>query len=134
MGYTNLQFRGDFSRPDKTDGHRAGQELAELLHQGMAGRGLAVTEPVQEDWGWCFYASLDGWRMLVGCGAHPDDADGWLCFVDKPGFSLRGLFVSSASAVDQVASAMHAIIAGDPRSYQRRWWADAHGIGEAIAC
>jgi hypothetical protein len=134
MVYTNLQFRGDFPRTDNSDGNRAGQEIALQLRQGMADRGLHVTEPVQEDWGWCFYVTLDGWRMLVGCGAHPDDADGWLCFVDKPRISLRRLFVPFAPALEQVANVMHAIIADDLRSYQRRWWTDEHGLAQPVEC
>ena len=50
-----------------------GDDAARWFVQELRARGLSVTEPDQEDWGWYFDAELGGAGYFVGVGGNRDD-------------------------------------------------------------
>lgn len=48
-------------------------------------------EPIQEDWGWCFGATVGQRSFLVGVGLYEDDEvpNRWLVFIDSQLGSLK---------------------------------------------
>jgi hypothetical protein len=50
-----------------------GDDAARWLVDRLRARGLTVTEPDQEDWGWYFDAQFDGAAYFVGVGGNSDD-------------------------------------------------------------
>ena len=45
-----------------------GEDFAQWLKPRLAERGLAVSEPIQEDWGWVLLASLAGHTFTISIG------------------------------------------------------------------
>jgi hypothetical protein len=50
-----------------------GDDVAKWLADQLRQRGIEVTEPDQEDWGWYFEARYDESAYFVGVGGTPDD-------------------------------------------------------------
>jgi hypothetical protein len=50
-----------------------GDDAARWLVEQLRARGLTVTEPGQEDWGWYFDAHSDGAAYFVGVGGNSDN-------------------------------------------------------------
>lgn len=67
-----------------------------LIDRLKAQRDLKVNaEPIQEDWGWCFGATVGQRSFLIGVGLYEDDdvSNRWLVFIDSQlGFVKRKLF------------------------------------------
>src|SRR5262245_30876763 len=66
-----------------------GDDAARWFVEQLRARGLAVTEPGQEDWGWYFDAEFGGASYFVGVGgnsdgdsSHPDRGE-WRLIVEK---------------------------------------------------
>jgi hypothetical protein len=50
-----------------------GDDAARWLAERLRARGLTVTDPDQEDWGWYFDAEFNGAAYFVGVGGNSDD-------------------------------------------------------------
>jgi hypothetical protein len=113
-----------------TNERRGGREVIATLAEGLPPLGIVVCEPVEEDWGWCLFATTNGVRPMVGCGPYEEYDDGWLVFVEPPR-GLRAWFKrdSITAATTKIAAAMRDVIAGDGRFHHLRWWTDPAGLG-----
>jgi hypothetical protein len=98
-----------------------GQDLALWLLERMRGTALALGEPIQEDYGWGFWAETDYWVALgLRDNAAGSLAAEWLISVDyDPGLSLKKrlsqkpdtkVWKSICAAIDAVLKAEPAII------------------------
>lgn len=131
---TFLEFRAaaDFDRG--SNDNPAGREIATLLAKELFSNGISAEAPIQEDWGWCFFANADGVRVLVGCGAYAEYEDGWLTFVEPTKLSWGYWFNRGAvlRACGKTAAIVRDIIAADRRFYDLQWWTDPVGVGPTI--
>ena len=136
MIYTNLEFRADYPQSELPDADPAGLDIALYVSGVMNGQGFATTSAIQEDWGWSFFVTIDGFRVLVGCGAYPEYEDGWLCFVDVPKFHWRVLLKRKAAkaALGKSGAILHDAFSRNPRCYDRKWWTDKTGISPMVEC
>jgi hypothetical protein len=53
-----------------------GEDLAAWLRGKLLEKGLEVTAPDQEDWGWYIEADYEGCRYFIGVGGNADEAEG----------------------------------------------------------
>jgi hypothetical protein len=66
-----------------------GDDAARWLVEQLQARGLTVTEPDQEDWGWYFDAQFNGASYFIGVGRNSDhdrsrpDFGEWRLMVQK---------------------------------------------------
>lgn len=66
-----------------------GEDLATWLRGKLLERGIEVTEPGQEDWGWYVEAKNEGSWYFVGIGGNADESGGvknqgeWRIMVEK---------------------------------------------------
>jgi len=66
-----------------------GDDAAAWLRERLNERGIAASEPAQEDWGWYIEAAHDGSPYFIGVGGNTDDetagsdAGEWRFIVEK---------------------------------------------------
>lgn len=130
MAFTHLEFRSAAPLDRGTEYRPGGRELIDLLAEKLPELGIPVSAPIEEDWGWCLYATTGDIRAMIGCGPYQEYADGWLAFVEPPK-GLRTWFKRDAivTASSKIADAMRDAIAGDGRFLDLRWWTDPAGLG-----
>ena len=128
---THLEFRTNAALDRGTEKRPGGRELIQLLAENMPRHGVAVSAPIEEDWGWCLYATLDRVRAMIACGPYQEYEDGWLAFVEPPK-GLRSWFKRGpiTSACTKIAAAMRDAIRDDGRFRDLRWWTDPAGLGQ----
>lgn len=127
---THFEFRANAPLDHGTDRRPGGQKLIQMLAEQLSLHGIVVSEPIEEDWGWCIYATSNDVRVMVGCGPYQEYEDGWLAFVEPPK-GLRAWFErgSITAASTKTAAAMRDVIAEDGRFRDLRWWTDSTGLG-----
>jgi hypothetical protein len=99
-----------------------GEDFALWLHDRMLARGCAVSEPIQEDWGWALLVTRTDHTFVVYIGVV-DDSIGmspaeWRIGVtyERATNRLRHLFRKPNAAVfASVCADLDAIISADPR-------------------
>lgn len=86
-------------------------------------------EPIQEDWGWCFGATVGQRRFLVGVGLYEDDdtPNRWLVFIDSQlGSFKRKLFGQTDHAEHlMVCETVDRVLKGEPEINDIRWYSNA---------
>ena len=103
-----------------------GDDLAQWLIDRLR---LALTkidpEPTQEDWGWCFSASINQRNFLIGIGAYKDEdtPSTWLVFIESRlswlSKKLRGQ--SDDSDLLALARELDRALNSEPRISGIRW-------------
>ena len=98
-----------------------GEDLAAWLRGRLAEKGLGVTEPDQEDWGWYIEVSYEGGSYFIGVGGNADEAGGdsdrgeWRIMVEKHRSlwdRLRGQ--NRASEADGMTALIREILEAEP--------------------
>ena len=130
-----LTFDAEFAGTPVPDGDAdipPGRELMEFVAQALRTRGLPNAGVYQHDaYGWSFDTTLDGvsvWCML-------QRSDNWL-LISRPQIPLLKRLFAKGEAGDahqQVCFAIDAVLHGDPRFSNVRWFTQAefHSHGPA---
>jgi hypothetical protein len=100
-----------------------GKRLAEYLADHLASTGIAVEQPLPEDWGWYLPVSIDGVRLALCCGHQDGDADQFVVFTDPATPSIRRGFkkVDVTSQLERLTTRLNDILAGDPEITDVVW-------------
>ncbi len=129
---THVEFRSDaFPRDESEDGcvnpECWGKNLASFLGEKLQAFGIAVEEIYSEDWGWVVPIEHSKFPMWLGCGNYDEYPNGFLVFIEpsRP-FVKKGLFrkIDTRVEVEKLAVAITAILEGDDRIRDVRWWSE----------
>jgi hypothetical protein len=99
-----------------------GEDFARWLGERLQARGVAVSEPIQEDWGWAMIAPFRGSRFTLAIGVM-DESIGrtpaeWRvgASYEKPLNGFRGWFRSPpANELAELAQLLEDILRGEAR-------------------
>ena len=103
-----------------------GFELAAWLARALAGRGLATSYPLGEDWGWLLEYFEDELEVIIGCSSVCGEGDGyrgseitWSVFLD-PRKSLKQKWrgVSAEAVMSQLQDGIHAVLESEGITYE----------------
>ena len=98
-----------------------GEDLASWLRSKLIEKGMEMTEPGQEDWGWYIEANYNGSWYFVGVGGNADEASGdenqgeWRIMVEKRR-SVWGKLAgkSEMSGADEMMTIIWGILEAEP--------------------
>lgn len=136
------RFNQKERRPNFINDDNFGEDLAQWIIAKLSQESdiLADSDPLQEDWGWLVYVSVDQVSGHIGLGAYQVETlegvnDGWMCFLEMPRNKKPSLLLNKAKADEynfqiQVASrkilqAFNAILRNSPSISQIRWHNEA---------
>jgi hypothetical protein len=92
-----------------------GKELAMWLVQALAERGVAVGEPIGEDWGWLCIHTAEANNVWIGCGSLSEPGEGysgkaidWSIFVET---KKRWFRKASDAPAQHIETAIRAALA-----------------------
>lgn len=94
-----------------------GVSLLEWLQSEIQSRfALDMTDIGSEDWGWYFYAELDGRDYMLGASTDPEDKDReWVLQIDKHRtFMEKLLGKAKMTADDPMVAKVMALVAAEP--------------------
>lgn len=100
-----------------------GKRLAEYLVAKLPEHGLAVSEPIAEDWGWYVPVEVDGAALALCCGHQYGEDDVFLCFTDPQVPVVRKLFkkVDVTAQLTRLVGAVDAILSADADIHDVSW-------------
>jgi hypothetical protein len=98
-----------------------GEDFAAWLQHNLTRAEVDVSEPIQEDWGWCLVATEAGRKFTVSVGVM-DESIGqvpaeWRVGVsyERPMNGLKGFFLPVPVALLEMVSAkLHSVLANEP--------------------
>jgi hypothetical protein len=124
---THVEFRSDLfpaieGEEEMINPGRWGKRLADFLRDGLVSRGFVVSEPINEDWGWCLLILGKPFSLWIGCGNYGDD--GFLCFIEpsKPRVWRYFRRVDTRSEIQALHDAMDGIFSENEGICDKRWW------------
>ena len=106
---------------------RYGKRLAEFLADGLASYGFKVVCIGAEDWGWMVELENEAFPLWIGCGNYEEFENGFLCFIEpsKPFVRKWFLKMETGPKVEQLATAIEAVLKGSGKVSQLRWWSES---------
>jgi hypothetical protein len=118
--WTDL-FNATERKPHFINDRCFGEDFAAWLQDKLARVALSVSDPIQEDWGWCLVATEAGRRFTVSVGVM-DDSIGqvpaeWRVGVsyERPMNGLKGMILPVPVALlEAVGEKLHTVLAGEP--------------------
>ncbi len=131
---TQVEFRSSGFPPEPGEEERInpgrwGAALARFLRDELTSRGLAASEPIAEDWGYCIPIENPDFKLWVGCGNYEEIPDGFLCFFNPSTPFVSKLFrrIDVRSTVMELADALDKILRSHPDVRDLRWWMPDEG-------
>jgi len=111
---------------DAGDDNPGGEKLAQLIAAGLPGHGFQVKRIVQEDWGWVVMILNPPFSLWVGCGPHPDQEYGHLCFIEpgKPKIWRWLKRIDTTETISALAVALESIVGSAAGTTGMRWWSE----------
>jgi hypothetical protein len=128
---TNVRFTSPSFEPrDPDNGQvnpgRLGRELADWLHDRLHERGIRVSQPMSEDWGWLVAVDQGDAALMLACGNVDGSRTRWLVSVLEPRRGLLdrllGRDVSSPETLGAVVSALDASLGAEPAVTDVEWF------------
>jgi hypothetical protein len=115
------RFNSTEGKPHFINERCFGEDFAAWLATDLGRAGLAVSEPIQEDWGWCLVAVADGKRFTVSVGIM-DESIGqvpaeWRVGVayERPMNGLMSMFKPVPTALlESIGTTLRSALAAEP--------------------
>jgi hypothetical protein len=63
-----VQFNSSEPKPDFINERCFGEDFAVWLREKLSSPGVEISEPIQEDWGWCLIASMGVAKFTISIG------------------------------------------------------------------
>jgi hypothetical protein len=136
------RFNQKKQQPSFIDADIFGKDLAQwiIAKLSQADDISADPDPLQEDWGWLVFVSVDQVPGHIGLGAYQIETfegikDGWLCFLEMPKNKKPSLLLNKAKAdeynfriqevSEKILRAFNIILGNSPSISQIRWHNEA---------
>jgi hypothetical protein len=132
------RFNQKERRPNFINDDNFGEDLAQWIIAKLSQVNdiLADPDPLQEDWGWLVYVSVDQVSGNIGLASYQVETpegikDGWMCFLEMPKNKKPSLLLNKAKAdeyncriqevSEKILRDFNAILSSSPSISQIRW-------------
>ena len=123
LEFTSDAFPAEPGEEDEINPGRYGRKLAAFIAEALRRSGLETGEPFAEDWGWQVDVANDNFPLWIGCGNIEDTPNALLVFIEPSKPVIRRLFrkIETRPAVERLAAALHAVLAGSGKVSGLTW-------------